>query len=143
MFHQTAYKGKTFYLSYVTLQIHNFELFFSSEGTQLFWALHNVRVECKHVLSQHIAQKIQSKSRNTFMIDKHVIFLFNQMHLRESETKRYKHLVSKTIERKGIMCKIQFMCAYNLCSTFTRKNVFLQLHNPQKDIHVIFAFDID
>ena len=35
------------------------------------------------------------------------------------------------------------MCAYNLCSTFTRKNVFLQLHNPQKDIYVIFAFDID
>ena len=41
------------------------------------------------------------------------------------------------------MCKIQFMCAYNLCSTFTRKNIFLQLHNPQKDIYVIFAFDID
>ena len=77
-----------------------FWIIFSSEGTQLFWALHNVRVECKHVLSQHITQKIQSKSRNTFMIDKHVILLFNQMHLCESETKRYKHLVSKTIEEK-------------------------------------------
>ena len=61
----------------------NFWIMFSSEGTQLFWALHNVGVECKHVLSHHIAQKIQSKSRNTFMIDKHVILLFNQMHLCE------------------------------------------------------------
>ena len=79
-----------------------FWIMFSSKGTQLFWALHNVRVECKHVLSQDIAQKIQSKSRNgpiqTFMIYKHVVLLFNQMHLCESETKRYKHLGHKIIE---------------------------------------------
>ena len=41
------------------------------------------------------------------------------------------------------MCKVQSRYAYNLCSIFTRKTIFLQLQNSQKDIYVIFAFDID
>ena len=72
-------------------------------------------MECKHVLSQDIDQKIQSKSRNgpidTFMIYKHVILFFNQMHLCESETKNYKHLVSKTIENSCVL--IIYVVYYN------------------------------